>query len=93
VKGVDIPKDSFTDANISKFLAFLGPAHQFKPHILKATVAGLGVTIEFYGMPKILEDLQHWMFTTGAIRVKINFSCSSVILYDFYSFQEMEDGT
>ena len=49
VKGVDIPKDLFTDANISKFLAILGPAHQFKPHILKATVAGLGMMIDFYG--------------------------------------------
>ena len=93
VKGVDIPKDLFTDANISKFLAILGPAHQFKPHILKATVAGLGMMIEFYGLPKILEDFKHWMFTTRAIKVKLIFACPSVILYDFYSFQEMEDGS
>jgi len=49
--------------------------------------------IEFYGLPKLLEDHKHWMFTTRATKVKLIFACHSVILYDFYSFQEIEDGS
>jgi len=74
-------------------MAFYWPAHQFETHILKATVAGPGLMIEFYGLPKLLEDHKHWMFTARATKVKLIFACHSVILYDFYSFQEMEVGS
>ena len=62
-------------------MAFYWPAHQFETHILKATVAGPGMMIEFYGLPKLLEDHKHWMFTTRATKVKLIFACHSVILY------------
>ena len=67
--GEDLPKEIFCDSNIANFLASLGSIHEFKPHVLKASLAAIGMMGEFYGLPKIFEDPTFWKMTTRAIKV------------------------